>query len=204
MEKTVSALLVLRLLFQPMAVFKILANSQPSAMVVFTKISLWFGILPPVFAYLGASRYGWRLGAIEPLILPNNVLAVISLAYFIALLVGFVSTSAVSHWMAETYGARRPLGIHFALISIVGAPIALGSVIHLYPDVFINLLVLVPAILWSMFLLYRGLPVVMHTSPEQGMLMASSIIGYFMVAIVSLLGITAALWVFGIGPTLGV
>lgn len=204
MEKRFSVLLVLRLLFQPTAVFKVLSGLEPSTVSIFFKIALWFGILPPLFAYFGASNYGWRLGAIEPLYLPNHIILSISVAYFVALLTGFVTTSMISHWMAVTYGARESLGIHFAMISIVGAPLALGSVVHLYPDVFINILVLVPAILWSMYLLYKGLPIVLHTTPERGMLMASSLIGYFLVALVSLLGITVALWVYGLGPSLGV
>ena len=204
MENKFSVFLVLRLLFQPTAVFKVLASLQPSTASVFFKIALWFGILPPLFAYFGANDYGWRMGAVEPIFLTENTLLIISAAYFLALLTGFVSTSLISQWMAETYGARSALGIHFAMISIVGAPIALGSVIHLYPDIFINLLVLVPAMLWSMYLLYRGLPVVLHTTPERGMLMASSLIGYFLVALVGLLGITVVLWSYGLGPAMGV
>lgn len=37
-----------------------------------------------------------------------------------------------------------------------------------------------------MNLLYRGLPVALRSTPERGMLMASSIIGYLLVAMVSL------------------
>lgn len=204
MDKVFSSFLILRLLFQPSSVFKLLADLRPSPIAVFLKIALWFGILPPLFAYLGAVNFGWRLGTIEPLYLSRNILFGISIAYFFALLIGFISTAIVSRWMASTYGARHSLGIHFAMISIVGAPIALGSIIHLYPDVFINILVLVPTILWSMYLLYRGLPIVLHTTPERGMLMASALIGYFLVALVSLLGITVVLWSYGIGPSLGV
>ncbi|MDW3094658.1 MAG: Yip1 family protein [Gammaproteobacteria bacterium] len=204
MDKGFSPLLLLRLVFTPTAVFKVLANTRPAPMAVFLKIAIWFGMLPPVFAYLGATEHGWNLGTIEPLYFSNDTLLGISISYFIALLIGFVSTAIVSRWMASTYGARRSFGIHLAMISIVGAPIAVGSVIHLYPDVFINILVLVPTILWSMYLLYRGLPIVLRTSPERGMLMASSLIGYFLVAFVSLLGITVVLWGYGFGPTLGI
>ena len=106
--------------------------------------------------------------------------------------------------MAATYGARHSLGIHLAMITVVGAPLAIGSIIHLYPDIFINILVLVPVLIWSMYLLYRGLPIVLHTTPERGMLMASSLIGYLLVALVSLLGITVVLWIYGMGPSMGV
>jgi hypothetical protein len=75
--------------------------------------------------------------------------------------------------------------------------------VHLYPHAFINVIVLVPAVIWSMYLLYRGLPVVLNTDPGRGMLMASALIAYLLVAWVSLLGITVVLWSRGIGPTIG-
>ena len=106
--------------------------------------------------------------------------------------------------MAATYGARLSLGIHYALMTIVGAPLVVGSIIHLYPHVFINIMVLVPALIWSMYLLYKGLPIVLRISPERGMLMASSLIAYLLVAAVSLLGVTVALWGRGFGPAVGI
>lgn len=204
MQSAFSPRLMLRLLFQPNNVFKELAELKPSSIAVFFKVALWFGVLPPLFAYIGASKFGWRLGTVEPLSLQKEILLSISVAYFIALLFGFISTAIVSRWMATTYGARQSLGIHFAMITVVGAPLAVGSIVHLYPDVFINVLVLIPALLWSMYLLYRGLPIVLHITPERGMLMSSSLIGYLLVAFVSLLGITVFLWINGIGPLMGV
>ncbi|HEX9877178.1 MAG TPA: Yip1 family protein [Gammaproteobacteria bacterium] len=199
-----SPLLIARLLTKPSAVFQQLADSRPPAAEVFFKLAIWLGLLPPVFAYLGASRFGWNLGAIEPLFLPSPVLAGISFAYFLTLLFGFVTTALVSQWMATTYGARHSLGIHFAMITVVGAPLAVGSVIHLYPHVFLNVVVLVPALIWSMFLLYRGLPIVLRINPQRGMLMASALIAYLLVAAVSLLGLTVMLWGLGIGPRVGI
>ena len=182
MEKLLPSNLLVRLFFQPKKIFTELAELDPSSASVFFKAALWVGILPPIFAYIGTSKFGWRLGTVEPLFLDQNVLLSISVAYFCALLIGFLSTALVSQWMSNTYGARKSISVHLALITIVGSPLALGSVIHLYPDVFINLLVFVPAVLWSMYLLYRGLPIVLHTTPERGMLMASSLIGYLLVA----------------------
>ena len=132
------------------------------------------------------------------------MLVKVSIGYFIALLFGFVSSAVIAKWMAATYGARLSLGIHYALITIVGAPLVVGSIIHLYPHVFINIIVLVPALIWSMYLLYKGLPIVLRISPERGMLMASSLIAYLLVAAVSLLGITVALWGRGFGPAVGI
>lgn len=204
MKTIISSWFLLRLLFQPTAVFRELSDTRPEPHIVFFKYLVWLAIAPPVFAYIGASRFGWRLGAAAPLNLPSDNLIIISMAYFFTLLFGFVSTAIVAQWMASTYGARHSLGIHLAMVTIIALPLVVGSVIHLYPHVFLNVLVLIPTLIWSMYLLYRGLPIVLKISPERGMLMASALIGYLLVAAVSLLGLTVALWGRGIGPSIGI
>jgi hypothetical protein len=62
--------------------------------------------------------------------------------------------------------------------------------------------VLIPTVIWSMTLLYRGLPVVLHIPPERGMLMSSALVGWLLVAAVSLLGLSAGLWTAGLGPAI--
>ncbi len=204
MKTVISSWLLLRLLFQPTAVFAELSDTRPEPHIVFFKYVVWLAVIPPVFAYVGASNFGWRLGAANPLFVPAGDLMIISIIYFFMLLFGFVSTAIVAQWMASTYGARHSLGIHFALVTIIAAPLVVGSVIHLFPHVFLNVVVLIPTLMWSMYLLYKGLPTVLKISPERGMLMASALIGYLLVAAVSLLGLTVALWGRGIGPSIGV
>jgi hypothetical protein len=87
---------------------------------------------------------------------------------------------------------------------MVGEPLILASIAHLYPSVFFNLLVIIPAMIWSVYLLYTGIPVALNTPPERGMLMASAVVGWLLVAAVSLLGLSMALWTNGVGPLLGV
>ena len=156
-------------------------------------------MLTPVFAYIGTMAFGWRLG-VEPLVLSAPTAAAIAVAYFALLLVGFLSAGFVAHWMASTYSADASFGRSFALIALVGAPLTVGSVVHLFPHALITVVGRGPTLIWSMYLLYRGLPIVLKTDPARGMLMASSLIAYLLVAWVSLLGITVVLWSHGIGP----
>jgi hypothetical protein len=55
-----------------------------------------------------------------------------------------------------------------------------------------------------MYLLYTGIPLALDIPSERGMLMASSLVGWLLVAAVSLLGISMSLWTLGVGPLLGV
>lgn len=204
MKSVISPGMLRRLLLQPAATFEELAETRPEPHVIFFRYVIWLAMAPPVFAFIGASLFGWRIGAAAPMYLDSAQLVIISITYFFVLLFGFVSTAIIAQWMATTYGARHSLGIHFALVTVIALPLAVGSVIHLFPHVFINVLVLIPTMMWSMYLLYSGLPVMLKISPERGMLMASALIGYLLVAVVSLLGLTVALWSSGMGPSLGV
>lgn len=188
-----------RVLFKPASVFADVAAGDPSASGVFFRCALWLGLFPPLFAYIGTRVFGWRLGT-EPLVLPSSAALGIAVAYFGLLLVGYLSAAVVARWMAGTYGADTSYGRCFALVTLVGAPLTVGSIAHLYPHAFLNVVVLVPTLIWSMYLLYRGVPVALKTDPQRGMLMASSLIAYLFVAWVSFLGITAILWSRGIGP----
>jgi hypothetical protein len=196
--------ILIRALFQPSTAFKQLSSDNPSPLSVLFKYSLWLLLLPPIFSWIGASAFGWRVGASEPIVLSSQSLTAISVGYFIALVFGFISTVFICRWMASTYGAKDSLGLHFALITVVAAPLAVASIAHLYPNVFFNVLILIPAMIWSMYLLFTGIPIVLDISPEKGMLMASSLVGWLLVAAVSLLGISMGLWTMGIGPYLGV
>ena len=192
------------LLLHPKTAFAQLAEGEPAPLRVFFRHIVWLALLPPLLAFVGASNFGWRLGAAEPLYIETTQLVFVSLGYFSALLVGLAVTAVAGRWMAPTYGASRAFGSHLALVAIVAAPLAAGSVVHLFPHVFLNMLLLIPALLWSLYLLYTGLPVALGVSPERGMLMASSLVGFLLVAAVTLLGITVVLWSAGIGPPMGV
>lgn len=187
-------------LFDPRAAIADIGAHPPSSARAFFGAALWFGLCPPLFAAVGTTLFGWRLGVAPALFLPPSTVLAIAVAYFALLLVGFLSTAIVAHWMSDTYGADGSLQRCIALVTLVGAPLTVGSVVHLYPNAFVNVLVLVPTLIWSMYLLYRGLPVVLKTDPGRGMLMASSLIAYLLVSWVTLLGITAVLWSRGIGP----
>jgi hypothetical protein len=186
-------------LLAPHAAIATLGENPPSSARVFFGAALWLGLCPPLFAFVGTTLFGWRLG-VEPLFLPRSTIAAISAAYFVLLLVGLFSTAIVARWMAVTYGAETSFNRCLALVTLVGTPLAVGSIVHLYPDAYVNVVVLVPALIWSMFFLFRGLPIILKTNAARGMLMACSLIAYVLISWVTLLCVTAVLWGLGIGP----
>ena len=190
--------------FAPQEVFALVAESPPRPAEVMLKYALWIGLIPPVSAFFGATVFGWRLGAGEPVVFPAATALAMCAAYYLALLAGFALAARVALWMRPNYAEEARDGQCWALIAVVGTPMALGGVFHLYPSAVLNVAVLTPAFLWSAFLLYTGLPIVLKNGPERGMLMASAILGFVLTALAAFMTLVMILWVHGFGPVLGI
>lgn len=190
------------LLLDPGTALRELARADRAPVRVARRFLPLLLLLPPTCAALGGIVFGWRLGAPEPLYLGTAQAVTVSLLYLFALCFGFFTTVGLARWMGVTYGAAGSYRIYLAFFTVVCAPLAAASLAHLFPHVFFNVLVMIPAAIWSMTLLYRGLPVVLHIPPERGMLMSSALVGWLLVAAVSLLGISAWLWTAGLGPAI--
>lgn len=196
--------LLLRVLFSPGEVFRDIASRDNPQPPVLSPLLALLLLLPPLCAAVGGSLFGWRLGTPQPLELDLEQTLLISVLYALLLSFGFFSTVLLARWMGSTYGAEAGMGDYVGLFVVVAAPLSLASLAHLFPHVFLNIVVLLPAVIWSMLLLYRGLPVVLRIPGERGMLMASAIVGWLLVAMVSLLGLSAGLWTVGLGPTISI
>ena len=190
--------------FAPGRVFAVIAERPPAPREVFFKYALWIGLVPPVCAFVGATLFGWRLGAGEPIVFSVGTAFAICAAYYLALLAGFALAARVALWMRGAYAEDAKPGQCWALIAVVGTPMAAGGVLHLYPSAVLNIAALTPAFLWSVYLLYTGLPVVLKNGPERGMLMASAIMGFALTALAAFMTLIMILWVHGFGPTLGI
>ena len=63
-------------LFDPQAAIADIGARPPSSARAFFGAAVWLGLLPPLFAYIGTLKFGWRLG-VEPMYLPQSkVLAI--------------------------------------------------------------------------------------------------------------------------------
>lgn len=193
----------LNVLFQGSRLFDELETQPTAAITITFRDLLPLALLPPIFLFIGTQQSGWQIGAEEEIRMSTNALLLVSLSYFLVLFVGMVGLAVLLRWMAPTYDASLEYSHHLTVVATTATPMVVGSLAHLYPHVFLNMLVIIPALLWSMYLLYRGVPRLLHTTPQQGMLMASSVIGIVLVACVTLLGITVVLWTYGFGPNLG-
>ena len=156
--------------------------------------------IPPISGYFGTTLFGWEIGTRDAVKLSTDSALTIAIAYYLVMLVGVFSVGFMIHWMSKTYGAEQPLPRCISLAAYVATPLFLVGVFELLPILWLKFVVGLPALAYSVYLLYTGVPVMMGISEERGFLFSSSVLAVGLVALVSVLAATAILWSSGFAP----
>ena len=72
---------------------------------------------------------------------------------------------------------------------------------HLQPILWLNLLVGLPVLGYTVYIFYTGVPEMMEIPEERGFLFSSAVMAFGLVALVALLAISVLLWSSGFGPS---
>lgn len=192
-------------------IFSLLINPEPTWKIIKKKLDegsntialmIVLAFIPPVSGYIGTTMVGWQLGAGDPIKLTSSSAATISILYFFAIIVGINTVALAIRWMAQTYESTVSYQHALALSCFTAVPLLLVGIFELYPVLWVNLLVGLLALALSVRLLFTGVPILLDVNKDRGMLYASSILAFGLIALVAMLAITALLWGFGLEPNL--
>lgn len=161
---------------------------------------LLLAALPAISGYIGTTQVGWSFGSGDVhRLTPQSALQIAILTYLVMLVAVFSLGKAV-HWMGLTYGSKQTLPASIALAAYAATPLWLVGLFFLWPVLWFNMLVGLPALAYTVYLLYTGVPVMMGVNQERGFLFASAVLAVGLVMLVAVLAATAILWGMGIGP----
>lgn len=161
---------------------------------------LLLGAIPVISGFIGTTQFGWQIGTAETIKLTAGSAAVIAIIYYIVIIFAVFSVAWMILWMGQTYGAKQPLARCLVLAAYIPIPLFLVGVVQMYPVLWFNLIVGIPAATYTVFLLYTGIPVMMEIPPERGFLFSSAVLAFGLVGLVGMLAATVILWGFGLGP----
>ena len=106
-----------------------------------------------------------------------------------------------AHDTGRAQDACAALGQCYALATYTATPLFLVGLMHLQPILWLNLLVGLPVLGYTVFIFYTGVPAMMEIPPERGFLFSSAVMAFGLVALVALLVISVLLWSSGFGPS---
>ncbi len=156
--------------------------------------------IAPISGYFGTTRFGWEIGAREAVKLSPDSALIIAIAYYLVMLIGVSSMGLMIHWMGKTYGAEQNLSRCIRLAAFTATPLFLVGIVELFPILWLNFVLGLPALAYSVKLLYTGVPIMMEIEDERGFLFSSSILAVGMVALIVMMVATAILWFNGFAP----
>ncbi len=156
--------------------------------------------IAPISGYFGTTMFGWEIGARDAIKLSPDSALVIAIAYYFVMLVGVFSMGLMIKWMGNTYGTDQDLSRCVRLAAFTATPLFLVGIVELFPILWLNFVIGLPALAYSVKLLYTGLPIMMEIDDDRGFLFSSAVLAVGMVSLIVMMVAMAILWFNGFAP----
>jgi hypothetical protein len=188
------------LLVQPSAQWRKVAQLPAATMTTMILYPCIMALLPAVAWYYGTTEIGWTVGDGDSIKLTRDSALAIVILFYLAMLGAVAVIGYFIHWMADTYGADSSFARGIVIAGFTATPLFLAGLTGFYPILWLDMLLAVVAICWSVYLLYTGIPIVMDIPEERGFLFSSAVIAICMVMAICIMVGSVILWDFGAAP----
>lgn len=161
---------------------------------------LIIALIPAICAYVSLVHIGWSVGVGEPLRMAADSALLLSVGMYFALIAGVFVLGYLAHWMAVTFGSEPTYTQTLELAAYTATPLFMAGIAALYPQVWFVMLVGFAALAYSVYLLYAGVPILMHIPEERGFIYASSVVTCGLILLVCIMTSFAIFWSSGYAP----
>jgi Yip1 domain len=191
---------VMGLIFQPTKQWQAISGLPDSTIKASFIYTLLMALLPAVAWYRGTTVVGWRIGSGDVTRLtPDSALTIVIL-FYIAMVASIVAIGYMIHWMAATYGANSTVAKGIMIAGFTATPLFLAGAVGFYPVFWLDLCLGMLAVSYALYLLYKGIPIVLHIPEERGFLFASAVLAVCLVILMMIMGGSVILWDMGAAP----
>jgi len=192
---------MLGLIFNPRAQWEKIGSMSDAELDKQLRYPLIMALLPAIGWYVGTTQIGWQVGGGDTTKLTTDSATPIVILFYFALIASVLAIGWVIHWMAGTYGGNSSTLVKGIVISgFTATPIFLIGMAGAYPILWLDLLAGMLAASWALYLLYLGVPAVMHIPENRGFLFSSAVAAVCLVIVVSVMGASIILWEFVAPP----
>jgi|SRR5690554_1399692 len=162
---------------------------------------LLVALIPCLAAYYASAHIGWSIGARESIFMTSQSAILMAVFMYIGLIAGVLALSYLIHWMAKTFGAAPTFTQSIELAAYTATPVLMSGIAALYPELWFVAMVFLAGVAYSVYLLYSGVPILMHIPEERGFIYASSVVTAGLILMVVLMAGTVIAWTNGFIPT---
>lgn len=189
-------------MISPVNEWKKIRANDVSIFSVYATYVVILGAIGPLAGFYGTTKVGWVFGSGDPQMLTHESGMQIAGLFYCAILISVFAMGKLAHWMGESYDLKRSLARCVQMSGMIVTPLYLLGVFFIFPTLWIIYLLGLPAIIYTVYLLYTGVPVMMDMPKDKAFLFSSAILAVGLVTLVGLLGATAILWGMGLEPSI--
>lgn len=181
-------------LYDPKNEWRDIKKEKYSMMHCFlTQISV-LALIPALSLFIGTTQVGWSIAGSNFVQLSMGSAFMAAIAFYVAMWVGVGFIAYTIHWMEKTYGGNVSLDECMVLTTFTATPLFLSGIVGLYPVLWLNVLVGLGALCYTVYLLYTGVPEIMQIPEDRAFFFSSSILTVGLCVLVGLLAVTVILW----------
>lgn len=164
-----------------------------------THISV-IALIPALIGYYSAAHIGWSIGAGDLIKLTDGSAMVMAIGMYFGLIAGVVALAVLIHELANAFDAKPTYTQSLELAAYTATPLFMVGFAGLYPELWFVMTIGLVGLSYSVYLLYSGVPILMHIPEEKGFIYSSSVVTCGLVLLVILMASTVILWSMGMGP----
>lgn len=182
------------ILYHPKAEWSQIKNEHYSTAHVFLQQISLLAAIPAVSLYIGTTQIGWSIAGGEFVKLQSSSAFMAAVAFYFAMWAacGFIAYSI--RWMEKTYGGSISFEDCLLLTTYTATPMFLAGIVGLYPMLWLNVMVGLAAVCYSVYLLYTGVPIIMNIPEERAFMFSTSVLTVGLCVLVGLIVTSVILW----------
>ncbi|CAI8190104.1 MAG: Inner membrane protein YohC [Glaciecola sp. HTCC2999] len=162
---------------------------------------LIIALIPAVCSYYASAHIGWSIGAGDTIRLTHDSALFMSLGMYFGLVLGVTCLAMMIHELAEVFDSTPTITQALELAAYTATPLFMVGFACLYPELWFISAVGLAGLAYSIYLLYSGVPILMHIPEEKGFIYASTVVTCGLVILSVLMAMSVILLGSGSGIT---
>ena len=156
-------------------------------------------LIPTIVAYYSTVYTGWSMGGDLIKLSESSALLMATGMYF-GLVAGVVALAVVIHELAKAFESTTTFTQSLELAAYTATPLFMVGFAGLYPELWVVMAALLVGVSYSVYLLFSGVPLLLHLPQEKGFIYSSSVVTCGLVLMVILMTGAVLLWGITTGP----
>ncbi len=161
--------------------------------VFFGQLSI-LAAIPALALFIGVTQVGWSVAGEDPVRLAISSAAGSALLFYVAIWLAVAFIGGCIYWMEKTYGGEASLDSCLVLTTVTATPLLLSGISMVIPMLWLNVLVGMAAMAYSVYLLYSGTPRIMQIPEDRAFMFSSSILTVALCTLVGMLAGSVIAW----------